>query len=107
MLFKDDFSGWTKVYLVKSKSEADNFFVKLLLFLEATWSIKEWKLATPFELFYKKNLTCKISDGSFTGLLEPVQELTDPIFLTKKIGSTDVQDHNRDPELIHDQVQPM
>ncbi len=59
VLFKDDYSGFTQIYLMKSKSEAGDYFVKFVAFLETTtekkvkilrtdqgveyWSNKSWR----------------------------------------------------------------
>jgi hypothetical protein len=63
VLFKDDFSGWTKVYLMKSKSEADDNFLKFVAFLEATTGKKVKILRTDQGVEYKKNRSWREERG--------------------------------------------
>ena len=54
-LFKDDFSGYTKVYLMKSKGEADEKFLFFVSWLELTTGNKLKKFRTDGGVEYFKN----------------------------------------------------
>lgn len=54
-LFKDDFTGWIKVYLLKSKSEADDCFIKFIAFIKTTSGKKVKILRTDQGAEYFKN----------------------------------------------------